>query len=152
MGGKWPVQLVFRGILLPGFVQISSKQSCVVPINLFLYAIFQRQYGASIQKYWHSYCLEEIPFTLSIVVHRFVRCILTPLSVDDTLLPKYVNLSSNFRILSFRVVMASSRLKRKYSVLLAFMWRLMPAGVCSRRCSRDSAWKGVFAGSAYSSA
>ena len=34
---------------------------------------------------------------LSITVHAFARCILMSLSVDETLLPRYANLSTNFR-------------------------------------------------------
>ena len=46
--------------------------------------------------------------SLSIAVYGFVRCILTSLSVDPTLLLRYVNLSTNFRELPFRVEMAPS--------------------------------------------
>ena len=41
--------------------------------------------------------------SLSIAVHAFARNILISLSVDETLLPRYVNLSTNFRELPFRV-------------------------------------------------
>ena len=61
-------------------------------------------------------------------------------------------MSTNFKGQPFRVEMASSRLKHMYSVLSAFTWRIMlPAG-CSRLCSRDSAWVGVFIRNAVSSA
>ena len=36
------------------------------------------------------------------VVHAFTRRILMTLSVNETLLPRYVNLSTNFRELPFR--------------------------------------------------
>ena len=36
-------------------------------------------------------------------------------------------------------------LKHMYSVLSAFTWRPMPLAACSRLCSRDSAWIGIFA-------
>ena len=38
------------------------------------------------------------------------------------------------------------------SVLFVFMWRSMAPAAGSRLCSRDSAWAGVFARSARSSA
>ena len=43
-------------------------------------------------------------------------------------------------------------LKHMYSVLSAFTWRRLPPAACSRLCSMDSAWVGVFARSAMSSA
>ena len=76
---------------------------------------------------------------LSIAVHAFARCILTSFSVDETLLPRYVDLSTNFRAPPFRPGM-SPWLKQKYSVLSAFTWRPMPSAPCPRLCSRDSAW------------
>ena len=39
-----------------------------------------------------------------------------------------------------------------YSVLSAFTWKTMPPAVCSRSCSRDSAWIGVFTRSTMPSA
>ena len=48
---------------------------------------------------------------LSIEVYAFLRRILTSLSVDETLLPKYINLSTNFKGLPLRVEMAPSCLK-----------------------------------------
>ena len=47
--------------------------------------------------------------SLPIVVHVFTRHILTSLSVDEMLLPRYM--STNFRGLPFRVEMAPFRLK-----------------------------------------
>ena len=58
--------------------------------------------------------------SLSMAVHAFARRILTSLSVDETLLPRYVNLSSNFRGMAFRVEMGTPRLKYMYSVLFTF--------------------------------
>ena len=89
-------------------------------------------------------------YNLSIAVLVFVRCILISLSVDKTMLPRYVNLSTNFRESQFRMEMAHSWLRHMYSVLSTFLWRL-PAP-CSRLSSWDSAWVGVFARSAISSA
>ena len=52
-------------------------------------------------------------------VNAFTRCMLTSLSIDEILLPRYVNLSTNFRGLPLRVEMAPSHLKHIYSVLFA---------------------------------
>ena len=70
----------------------------------------------------------------SIVVHIFAWCILTSLSVDETLLPRFVNLSSNLKGPPLRVKMAPSRLKRMHSVSFAFTWKPMPPSACSRQC------------------
>ena len=75
----------------------------------------------------------------SIAIHAFASRILTSLLVDETLLPRYVKLSTNFRGLSFRVEMAPPRFKHMYFVLLAFTWRTVPPATYSRLCSRDSA-------------
>ena len=53
---------------------------------------------------------------LSIAVHAFAGSISTSLSVDETLLPKYVNLFTNFKWLPLRVEMAVPHLKH---ILLA---------------------------------
>ena len=63
-------------------------------------------------------------------VHAITRHILTSLSVDEILLPRCVNLSTNFRGLPLNVEMASSHLKHINSVLFTFTWRqcfLLPA-------------------------
>ena len=43
--------------------------------------------------------------TVSIVVHALTRCMLTLLSIDEMLLPRYVNWSTNFRGLPLTVEM-----------------------------------------------
>ena len=58
--------------------------------------------------------------SLLIAAHAFTRCILTSLSIDEMLLPRYMNLSTDFRELPFRVEMAPSCLKHMYSVLFVF--------------------------------
>ena len=88
---------------------------------------------------------------LWIAFHAFARCMLTSFSVDEMLLPRYVNWSTNFRGLLHRVEMASSCLKHMNSVLFTFMLHLMPLTAFSRLCSGDSVWVGVFARSARSS-
>ena len=61
---------------------------------------------------------------LSIAVHAFARRMLTSLSADEILLPRYENLSTYFISLSLRVDIVHSHLKYKYFVLFAFTWRL----------------------------
>ena len=76
-------------------------------------------------------------------VNAFARCILTSVSVDEILLSKYMKFSPNFRWLPS---------KHKYSILFTFTWRPMHTAVCSGLCSKYTAWIGVFARSAISSA
>ena len=52
--------------------------------------------------------------SLSMVAYAFTRHILTSLSVDEMLLPRYMNLSTNFRGLPFRVEMTPSWLKLRF--------------------------------------
>ena len=78
--------------------------------------------------------------SLSISVHAFVSCVSMSFSVDETLLPWWVNLSTSFRELPLSVKMSPVWLKHLYSVLYALTWRPIPAAARSRLCSRVSAW------------
>ena len=53
----------------------------------------------------------------SIIVLRFTRHILKSLSVNEILLPSYVNLSTNSRSLTLQSEMAPSRVKHMYSFI-----------------------------------
>ena len=57
---------------------------------------------------------------LSISVHAFTRHMLTSLSVDEILLLRYMNLSTNFRGLPLQVKIAPSFLKQMNSVFFSF--------------------------------
>ena len=61
---------------------------------------------------------------LSIAVNAFDRCILTSLSVDEILLPRYGNLFTNFRGQPLKVEVAPSRSKLMYSALFASLFAL----------------------------
>ena len=87
---------------------------------------------------------------LSIAVHACTRRLLMSLSLNETLLPRYVNLSTNFRELPFKEEMASFWLKHMYTVLSAFTWRPITSAACSGLCSWDSDCVGGFARSAMS--
>ena len=64
---------------------------------------------------------------LSIAVHIFVSRVSMSFSVDETLLPRKVNLSTNFREVPSYVEMSPVWLWHKYSALCALTWRPMPA-------------------------
>ena len=55
----------------------------------------------------------------------------------ETLVPKYVNLSTNFKGLPLKVKTVS-RLEYMYSALFAFTRKPMSPIACSRLCSMDS--------------
>ena len=74
---------------------------------------------------------------LSIAVHTFTRHMLSLLSVNEILLPRYVNLSTNFRGLSLRVEIVCSHWKHMYSVWFAFMQKPILPVACTRLFSRD---------------
>ena len=90
--------------------------------------------------------------SLLIAVHAFVGHVSMSLLLDQTLLPRKVNLSSSFRELPPNVEMSPVRLKLMNSVLCALTWRPMLVAARSRLCCRVSAWTGAFARIAISSA
>ena len=98
---------------------------------------------------WSDFHMIDI---LSLIVNGFARCTLISLSVDQILLPKYVNLPTNFRGWPLKVEMVPSHLRHLNSVLYSFMKRLIFPAACSRLYSRGSAYAGVFVRSAWSSA
>ena len=57
---------------------------------------------------------------LLMAFQAFARHMLTFISVDEKFLPRYVNWTTNFKGLPFRVVMAAFYLKLMNSVLLTF--------------------------------
>ena len=69
------------------------------------------------------------------------------LSVDEILLPRYINWSTNCRSLTFNEDLESSWLKHMHSDFSEFVYRTIPLAAFSRLSSRDLAWAGVFAGS-----
>ena len=77
---------------------------------------------------------------LSIAVHTFVSRVSMSFSVDETLLPKYVNLSTSFREVPLSREMSPVWVKHIYSVLCALTWRPMLAATRSKLCSSVSAW------------
>ena len=89
---------------------------------------------------------------LFIADHVFPMRALTSFSVDEILLSKYLNCSTEFRSLPSIVEMFLLFLKDMNSVLSEFTYRPTFRAVFSRLCSKDSACVGVFARSARSSA
>ena len=89
---------------------------------------------------------------LFVASHAFPIRALISLSVDEILLPRYVNCSTGLRGLPSSVEMSSFFLKLMNSVLSEFTCRPMFFAASSRLCSSVSASAGVSARSARSSA
>ena len=79
---------------------------------------------------------------LLIAVHAFASHILKSFSVDEMLLLRYVNLSTNFREPPFNVEMSAFLIKTH--VLYFVCIHIEVNATCSRLCSRDLAWVVVF--------
>ena len=74
--------------------------------------------------------------SLSIAVHAFVSRVSMSFSVDETLLPRSVNLSTSFREVPSSVEMSPVWLKHIYSVLCALTWRPMLAAITQECCEQ----------------
>ena len=124
------VQLLFCGMLLQGFAKYNSYQSCAIAVKLFLYTFSQHPYSSmdttAAWKKLHFILSDKSDFhvtdNLSIAVHTFASHILMSFSVDETLLPRYVKLSTSFRELLFSLEMSPLGLKHIYSILFALTW------------------------------
>ena len=123
MGGKWPYSCCFPGSCFQDLFNIApcifvQFQSCVFSMRFVSVHLL------------HPYSCNHITTRLktfqSIAAQVFTQRILTSLSVDEKLLPSYLNLSTDFKGLPFRAEMVHSRLKHMYSILSAFTWKPMP--------------------------
>ena len=155
MGGKCPYSCCFveccfnraRGIP----VQLPSSFFSVHFVSVYVVHPYSRIDTIAAWKKLYFILLDKSDFHLindqSIAVHAFVSCILMSFSVDEMLLPRYPNLSTDLRETPFFFL-----LKHMYTVLSVITWMPMRPAACSRLCGRDSVWVGVFARSARSSA
>ena len=88
---------------------------------------------------------------LSIVVDAFDSRAMMAFSVDDTLLPSYVNSSTNFRESIFSVEMCPYFIKTHLLYFVCVDTKPIPPAASSRLRSWDSAWVVVLVRSAMSS-
>ena len=103
-GKQVAVQVLFCGVRLPGFIWNSTKKSWVIT-NLQLV----QPYSSTITvTSWKNSCFIlpersdcDMIDNLLMAVHTFPMCMLTLLFVDEMMLPKYVNWSTNFRGIPF---------------------------------------------------
>ena len=159
MGGRRPYSCCFVGCYLQDLFNIVRSILLQLPSSFFFIRLVSVHIAVSTRpllgKKMHFILSvrSDLHMTdsLSIAVHAFASHMFMSFSVDETLLPRSVNLSTSFRELPFSVEVASL-IKHMYSVLYALTWRPMSAASHFRICSRVSAWASVFARSAMSSA
>ena len=152
MGGWWLYSCCFVGYWFQDLfnmtrtilVQSPSSFSLIRLVSVYIVHLYSRIDTTAARK--------KMRFILTRTVHPFASHMLMSFSVDEILLPSYMNLSTSFRKPPFTVSMSPFWLKHMYSVLSELTWRSMQPAVCSKLCSRDSAWGDVFARSAISSA
>ena len=145
IGGKWPYSWCFLGCCLQDLFKIAFM--CCYRQAFSSYAHVVHPYSSidttaawkklrfilSVRSDFH------MTDSLSIAVHAFVSRVPMSFSVDVTLLPRKVNLSTSFRGIPPSVEMSPIWLKHMYSVLCALAWRPMPAAAHSTLWSRVSA-------------
>ena len=164
IGSAWSYSSCFVGCCLQDLFNIARSLLVYLPLSFFsihLVSVYAVHPYSSIDttvawKKTAFYLSVRSDFymtdSLSIAVLAFASRVLMSVWVDETLLPREVNLSTIFRELPFSAEMSPLWLKHMYSVLFALTWRPMHAAARSRLCSRVSTWAGAFARSAISSA
>ena len=136
--GRWLYSCCFVGYYFQDLFNIACSILVQFLFGFFsihlvsIHVVVHLYYKIHTTAAWKKFCfilLDKSDFhmidSLLITIHTFTRCILMSLLVDEMLLSRYVNLSTNFRELPIRVEM-SPWLKHMYSVLSAFTWRPMP--------------------------
>ena len=138
MGGRWPcscrfVQCCFLDLFKTAHSIIMLFLSS--PFSLcFVHACLVLPYcSTNSTTSWKKPCFVSsdrsdfhVIDNLSIAFKAFARNMLISLSVNEMLLPRYVNWSTNFRGLLLRVEMAPCCLKHMNSGLFAFTQRPIP--------------------------
>ena len=137
MSSWWLYSCCFLGCCLLDFFNIARSILVLLPSSFVFIRLVSVHvvhphsvlfYGSGLTSIW------------PIAVHAFASHLLMFFLVDETLLPRYVKLSTSYIELPFSVEMSPFWLKHMYSVFSALIWRLMPTAVRSRQCSWDSAW------------
>ena len=123
MGGKWPCNCSFMGCCSQDLFHIArsillqfpfsffsirfDSVHMVHPCSIIVTTAALKKSLLILSNRSDFYMIDK----LSIAVHAFVKHNVTSISVDETLLPRYVNFSTYFRRQPLRVEKASFRLK-----------------------------------------
>ena len=161
--GKWPYSCYFVECCFPDLFNTARSILVKFPSSFFsMRFLTDHMVHPHSNIYttatWKKFILSNrskfhIIESLSIAVYAFAWLILTSLSVHETLLLSYVNLSTDFRGPPFKVEMVSSRLKHFTPFCLrSRKGQSPPPAAYSTLYNRESAWVDVFARSTMSSA
>ena len=108
-GGRWPYSCCFVGCFFLDLVNIAYINLVQSPSSFFYLRLasvhvvhpYSRIDKTSAWKKLHFILWDRSDFHVIdnpwIAIHAFTRCMLIQFSVTETLLPKYVNLSADFR-------------------------------------------------------
>ena len=120
MGGKWPYKCYYVGWCYQDLFKRARSTLELLPANLFskrflsIYVVhpYSSKETAKAEKISALFCLKVKIDNLSIAVTNFARCMLTSFSVDEILLLRYVNWSTNFKSLPHEMKIALPCLKQ----------------------------------------
>ena len=152
MGGRWLYSYYFVGCCCQDWLNMTCTILVQFPSSFFSICLasihvvhsYSRIDITAAWRKLHFILSDRFDFcmidNLSIVVYDFASCISMSFSVDEILLWRYVNLSTNFRGPPFSVAMSPFWLKHIYLILSEFTWRTMLPAASSRLCSWDSTW------------
>ena len=136
--------------------RISSKQHTATLCSF--YQPFSQRISGKSKQFNHAIVLTRLQLRKISVLFYFIRLLYgrhrpiaiyalllrmsTLLSLDEILLPRYMNWCTNFGGMPFKEEIAQFWLKHRNSVLSEFMERPMILAACFRLCRKDSAWTG----------
>ena len=146
MGGSWPYSCWFVGCCFYDLFNIARSILVLLPSSFFhSFSVVHQHSSIDSTAAWKklrfiSSIRSDLHMTdcLSIDVHDFASLVSMSVSVDETLLPRKVNLSTSFRDLSFSVEMSPVWLKHIYSgwCALTCLQRLIPDYVAGFQLGR----------------
>ena len=144
MGGRWPYSWCFVGCYRQDLFNIARNILVWLPSCFFSSRFVSVQVVHLYSSIDTTAAWKKLRFILSvrfyfhmidiflIAVNALVSCVSMSFSVDETLLPREVNLSTSFREVPSSVEMSPAWLKHIYSVLCALTWRPMPVEARSK--------------------
>ena len=161
--GRWPhncyfLECCFQDLFKAACSILVQTPSSFFSMHFIIIHVVHLFSSIDITTVWkksHFILLERSDFymidNLPIAVYAFARWMVKSLSVDEMLLQKYVNWSTDFRSLPLKVKMAPSCLKHMNCVLFVITLWPVPPAACFRLFNMDSAEVGVFTRSTRSS-
>ena len=130
MGGRWPYSCCFVGCCFQDLFNTARSILVQFPSSFFSIGFVSVNWVHPYSRIDTIVAWKKLRFILLdrsdfhlindplIAVHAYASRILMSFSVDETLLSRYVNLSTDFRELPFSVEMSPFRLKHMHSVFI----------------------------------